>query len=237
MTNTETDQAWIDELTLALRLRNVRGDAIGDAIAVVRGHLADSGEHAREAFGDPRSYATQFGLPTAPAVRPTDPVVMGPAVSLPGLLVFVSAVSALFDGVAFDISLPQLLLYLVPLAVVLALPWYFDVAVRHLWVFAVAFSLAVLAATGSAFLAPERGHAALVSWPPGWVALVSGAVLLAASAWAVLDALQSGSDAITEPSGQGHRPAGRGHWLAAVTPHLLMPLAALLCVAAEWILA
>ncbi|HXD29335.1 MAG TPA: hypothetical protein VN621_11330 [Arthrobacter sp.] len=237
MTTTKSNRAWIDELTLALRMRNVRGDAIGDAVAVVRGHLADSGENAGDAFGDPHTYAAELDLPTGPVLRPTDPVVMGPAVSLLGLLVFVSAFSALFDGLALDFSLLQLLLYLVPLTVVLALPWYFDLAVRHLWLFAVAFILAVLAAAGSGFLAPARGYPALVSWHPGWVAFISGVVLLAASGWAVLDALRSGSDAIIEPAGQEQRAAGRGDRLAAVAPHLLIPLAALACVAAESILA
>lgn len=37
------DQAWYDELVLTLRLRNVRGAAIGDAVAEVRSHCADAG--------------------------------------------------------------------------------------------------------------------------------------------------------------------------------------------------
>lgn len=57
MSARRTNDAWIVDFTLALRLRSVRGDAIGDAVAVVREHLADSGENATEAFGDPRSYA------------------------------------------------------------------------------------------------------------------------------------------------------------------------------------
>lgn len=52
-----TPAAWLDEMTVELRLRNVRGTAIGDAVAAVEAHLAESGETPQEAFGDPRAYA------------------------------------------------------------------------------------------------------------------------------------------------------------------------------------
>lgn len=54
--------------SLTLRLREVRGDAIGDAVAVVRAHVADSGHSAFTAFGDPRAYAEELELPTVQGV-------------------------------------------------------------------------------------------------------------------------------------------------------------------------
>lgn len=54
---------WIDEMVVELRLRDVRGSAIGDAVAAVEGHCAESGESAREAFGDPREYARSLAVP------------------------------------------------------------------------------------------------------------------------------------------------------------------------------
>lgn len=236
MTSTQTNAVWFDEFILALRLRDVRGESIGDAVAVVRGHLADSGESAHEAFGDPRAYAGELELPTVAGPSPMDPAVMGPALSLVGLLAFAPAVGALFAGTSMGFSLPQLLLFLVPVALVLGLPWYFNLGLRHLWVFAVAFSLAVVAATGAGLFAPERGHPALASGDPWWVAIASGALLLAASAWAIARALRAEPDHLVDPTGQDPTQVPRGHRLLAVVPHLLMPAAALVCVVGEAVL-
>lgn len=57
MTTDTQDRRWIDEMVVALRLREVDGRAIGDAVASVEAHLDESGERAQDAFGDPRDYA------------------------------------------------------------------------------------------------------------------------------------------------------------------------------------
>jgi len=51
-----------------LRLRNISGSQIGDALAQVGAHCTDSGEAPEEAFGDPVAYATHV----AEQVRPVD---------------------------------------------------------------------------------------------------------------------------------------------------------------------
>lgn len=236
MTTSTTDEAWIDDFMLALRLRSVRGDAIGDAVATVREHLADSGEGATEAFGEPRSYAASLELPRVAAPRASDPAIMGIAVSLLALFAFAPAVNAIAAGERLEFSLPQLLLFLVPVAAVLGLPAYFNLALRHLWVLAVAFGLAVLSATGAALFAPERGYPVLASWDPWWVAAISGAILLGASTWSIVAALRDEPDVIVDPKGSGPAPVPRSHRLATVVPHLLLPAAALACIAGEAVL-
>jgi hypothetical protein len=52
-----TDQAWCDDLILALRVRDVPGARIGEVLAEVQSHLAETGEDPRQAFGTPREYA------------------------------------------------------------------------------------------------------------------------------------------------------------------------------------
>lgn len=230
MTTTATNEAWIDDFILALRLQSVRGDAIGDAIAVVRAHLADSGESAAEAFGEPGTYADQLELPTVAETRAWDPPIMGIAVSLLAVFAFAPAVSAIAVGTRLEFSLPQLLLCLVPVAAVLGLPAYFNLAVRHLWVFAAVFGVAVVAATGTGFFAPERGYPLLVSLGPWWVAIASGVVLLAASGWAVVDSLRDEPDDIVDPTRPQQRRPTWGHRLLGVLPHLLLPGVALACV-------
>ncbi|MGJ9420927.1 HAAS signaling domain-containing protein [Aeromicrobium sp. CF3.5] len=49
--------SYRQELILALRLKNVPGDRIGEIVAEVESHVADTGEHPTEAFGIPRDYA------------------------------------------------------------------------------------------------------------------------------------------------------------------------------------
>ncbi len=88
---------WRDDFVIALRLRDVPGRRIGDALALVDAHCTDSGEEPQEAFGDPVAYATQV----ADQVRPVDLVSgMSPLrAGLPGLAVLL-AVPALLSGVA-----------------------------------------------------------------------------------------------------------------------------------------
>ncbi len=51
------------DLILALRVRDVPGDRIGEIVAEVESHVADTGEDPHEAFGPAREYAaTTTGL-------------------------------------------------------------------------------------------------------------------------------------------------------------------------------
>jgi hypothetical protein len=57
------EEDWADAFILELRLLDVHGTVIGDALAEVDSHCADSGEGARETFGDPVAYARSLALP------------------------------------------------------------------------------------------------------------------------------------------------------------------------------
>ena len=52
-------QTYHDELLLALRMRDVPGPQIAEALAEVHSFIADTGEDPREAFGPPRAYAME----------------------------------------------------------------------------------------------------------------------------------------------------------------------------------
>lgn len=222
MSSTQTDESWIDEFILALRLRDVRGDAV----AVVRGHIADSGQNADAAFGDPGFYAKQLDLPRQPNLRPGTPGVMGVAVSLMGLLVFSQAIPALFAGTPMEVSLPQLLLFAIPCAVVLALPYYFNLGLRHLWVFAVAFFVAIAAGIGAGLFDGERRFPTFVALDSLWVSLGAGTAILAASAWSIVEDLRSTPDPLLNRTDPNPAPAGLISRLIGVIPNLLMPLIA-----------
>lgn len=53
-TNTEK---YTQELIFALRMRDVAGDRIGEIVAEVESHCAETGEDPREAFGTAKDYA------------------------------------------------------------------------------------------------------------------------------------------------------------------------------------
>ena len=66
--------SYVDQLTLELRRRDVPGARIGEVIAEVETHLAESGDHAVETFGPPSEYAQRVSdalrPPPAEAVQP-----------------------------------------------------------------------------------------------------------------------------------------------------------------------
>ncbi|MDQ1482939.1 MAG: hypothetical protein QOF35_1015 [Actinomycetota bacterium] len=59
---------WRDNFVIELRMRNVSGSRIGDALAQVDAHCTDSGQEPEEEFGDPVAYATHV----AQEIRPAD---------------------------------------------------------------------------------------------------------------------------------------------------------------------
>lgn len=51
------EPGWVDEFVVEQRLLGVPGTRIGDALATVDAHLAQTGESAADAFGPPKEYA------------------------------------------------------------------------------------------------------------------------------------------------------------------------------------
>ena len=54
---TTSTEKYTLELVFALRMRNVAGDRIGEIVAEVESHIAETGEDPREAFGAAKDYA------------------------------------------------------------------------------------------------------------------------------------------------------------------------------------
>jgi len=55
-------ETYSNELLLALRLRDVPGPRIAEALAEVQSHVSETGEEALEAFGPPRVYADELAV-------------------------------------------------------------------------------------------------------------------------------------------------------------------------------
>ncbi|MGW4472947.1 HAAS signaling domain-containing protein [Nonomuraea sp. NPDC004354] len=70
---TALDRKYREDLTLALRLRDISGARVGEVLAEVEAHVAETGEDPTTAFGTPKEYAatiaaqldTRSGRPTA----------------------------------------------------------------------------------------------------------------------------------------------------------------------------
>ncbi|MBB1484045.1 hypothetical protein H5392_09250 [Tessaracoccus sp. MC1865] len=59
---------YIDDLALELRLLDVPGDRIGEVLAEVESHVAETGEDPVEAFGPVKAYAAERASATGVAV-------------------------------------------------------------------------------------------------------------------------------------------------------------------------
>lgn len=64
-----TVKKYTRQLIFALRLRDIPGDVIGDALAQVESHVADTGEDPVAAFGPARDYAATFEGPSGSVRR------------------------------------------------------------------------------------------------------------------------------------------------------------------------
>lgn len=144
------EREWQETFLLEQRLADRSGAEIGDALATVDAHCAESGESAQEAFGDPAAYSRSLvdgGSPRRFRLRSA--TVAGLALGLFGVVAVPRAVEAWLDGGRVPISGGDLVA--VGLALVLAvglalrpgpfLTW----VVRHTWtVFALPFVVLIV---------------------------------------------------------------------------------------------
>lgn len=211
MTMTAQDRKWIEELIIALRLRDVRGDAIGDAVAAVESHCAESGETPHEAFGDPHDYAASLDFPAAQREPVTGKVwlaVLAPVVAgLLGLAAAVAMVRAVRLGQDVEITMGQLASLALLGVIVLAITRILSLLLRSWALGTLVFGGAIVVMTAVAVLWRQPA----VSAPPLVMGLVA-ALLLAFSV--VGNRRQAGrlADPVRDPR-DGHDrydPNGRG---------------------------
>ncbi len=98
-TGAAADAAYLDELTVHLRLAELPGADIGDVLEEVRDHLAQTGDSARAAFGPAAEYAGQIAVARgAPEVGPLG---MGRTDLLAAALQILAWFVAIYSGVAW----------------------------------------------------------------------------------------------------------------------------------------
>lgn len=213
--NTMPDDKWLAEMTLELRLRDVPGPVIGDALAAVETHCADAGQSAVEAFGDPRQYARSLTLPThRPAATFASRVgLVGPiAAGMTGAFLLPPLVRALHGGgVTAAVSWGEVLC----LGLAGVLVWLALQLLRPLlenWLAGVVFFGGGVVALA---LLPRLVPATAFALPP-WLVALTCLVLLGVSVVGQRKAAQRWGDPIIDPRIPSQRPTVPGwasQWL------------------------
>ncbi len=222
------DDAWTDEFVVRLRLRDVPGDRIGDALAEVDAHCADSGEGALEAFGDPVEYADSLDLPSEPDEPGVRRTLAGSGLQIIGLLLAPQAVGALATGEVLPVSAGGVTTLGIMVAVLAAFAVRHDAVLRSMiarpWPWCVGIGL-----LATACLLPMLLWQTQVADVEPWVGLALAVALLAVGGVVQARALGAG-DPVLLPGDE--RPAPR------VEPVVwMMPAAAVVLSAFAWFVA
>lgn len=232
------EESWAETFVIELRLRDAPGRVIGDALAEVESHCAESGETAAEAFGEPVAYARSLALAAEPA---PDPLPMGGALrwalQAVGLLVTTVGTTAWQAGDPLELTTGLVALTVVVGASILAVSRAADRALRFVIahpVMAWAVTVVHLAVLVGLLLLLDD---VLVRVPAGPASAV-GIALLVGGTVAVLRDLH-GTDLAEDPvtatldesTAQGPARTRRASTWLRYAPALLAPVAAVVFVA------
>ncbi|MDI2028827.1 hypothetical protein QFW96_09405 [Saccharopolyspora sp. TS4A08] len=194
------DAKYRDDLYKALRFHEISGDRIGEVLAEVEAHVAETGDDPVDAFGKPREYARQVAAQLDPATgkRSTGGVI---------LTFVLAAVLALFgqrfwgDGLSMDpagvhytmsdvVSQPLMLVAIIAFAVLL---FYARTAFSHRKIYGVGAVVAAVVGVAAQF--PARWYLddeAPVVTAPSWLILTLGAVFLVAMFGMLIHSIRRG---------------------------------------------
>lgn len=226
------DKGWRDELILELRLLDVPGDRIGDALVTVESHVVESGESAQEAFGDARTYARELAPPRdgqRPARFLSPVFIVGNLLGLLGLFVTARAFAAWLEGTSVSIAVGDVVSTAALLGVMLFITLRYDRVARVVmdqpfWALAIAFFV-----LGAAVAVPTLLLRAPLVEVPMWIcAAVGVALLLISSVMAFVDG-RGDQDEIVAP---GQEPSGMS---TALPTALILPVATLVVLLITWI--
>lgn len=234
-------EKWCGDFVLELRLRDVPGPVIGERLAEVEGHCAETGETPCEAFGAPTDYAARMDQDSAPE-RTSGVWTVSAAASAQvlAMLVGTSAVSAWARGQALTYNFFQVLSVALTLLVLLSLLLLLRPMVRHPWSVAVPLVTVVLLGAGGGALSARADLPTIAQLPAPGIAVALFMTVLAL-AWVQYRHLarDADSDLVTSPlaatSGQSTAMGERGRWVALATAALI-PAAYLTLAAITWLI-
>ncbi|WP_022922823.1 hypothetical protein [Ornithinimicrobium pekingense] len=225
------EKGWRDDFIIELRLLGVAGDRIGDALVTVDSHVAESGEGALEAFGEPVPYAREIARSSGkePSWSINSWTVLGNVAGLVGMLAAVRALTGWLEGGPLAITVGDgvgLLLLLALMGAVLRWPTpLIRVAVEHRVAVSLLTPVVLIGAFVGVFLLLRDTWFEVGVLPVALVAVVLMATSVVA-AW--IDAPPDG-DQIVAP-GQSPRPGGG----ARIAGALILPVLTLLLLGLTW---
>lgn len=232
------DAGWAEALLVELRLRGVDGARIGEVLAEVDSHCAESGQSAPEAFGPAEVYAASLALPAAAGSdsRTVLAAAVGGLAQTVGMLGLLWAFDAWLSGERLDVTVGQLALVAGLGATLAGVAWRIDAVlratVRHpvrVWLITmIHLGLTVvllLLLDGVAFRL--EAVATLVA---GLALLVVGTVVQ------VRGLGPDAADPVVTPFGRASREGrgGRAARLAALAPAFVVPVVTLVLLAVAW---
>lgn len=143
-------RTWCSDLVLELRLQGQPGPTIGDRLAEVEGHCAETGESPEEGFGSAREYARQLA---APGVSGQESgvwkITILAAVHALALVIGVAALTSWARDERVTYNAVQLLCLGLFLVLLLGLPKFLPAIVRHPLAFGGLLFVAILASVGA----------------------------------------------------------------------------------------
>lgn len=210
------DVHWVDDFILEARLRDLPGAVIGDALAEVDAHVAESGEDAAATFGDAKKYAVSLAAAERPSPQSAAVAVLPAVIQTLGMFITLWAVQGQADGGPAVITIGSLLT-LAALGLCFAtLAWQANAILRLIVdrpIVAFLMFVAVLGATTALGFIP--GTIAALS---PFVGLALGVVLVLAGTVLGLGRARSDDDPIAQPGVETRRS------IVAPLTHLMIPI-------------
>ncbi|QDB79710.1 hypothetical protein FE251_10230 [Georgenia wutianyii] len=224
-------QEWCDDLVVELRLEDVPGPVIGERLAEVEAHCAETGDTPQDAFGEPSDYARRLLEADAPDPSGVWQVTLLSVAQMLALLVGTSAASSWGGGEALTYNAVQLGSIAAFLALLLTLPLLLRPIVQRPWSVGVPLlALGTLAGAGSA--AGGRLGLGTVLTLPAPVVTLGLFLVVVALAVALLRALDE--DPVTTPlAPAAAAPARPRRAWGTVLP---VPVAYVVLSALSWVL-
>ena len=116
------DPEWTSDFLLEARLQDVPGKQIGDALAEIDSHVAESGDSAEQAFGEPKAYAQALAA-VSPKLdkRGIFALIIPAMLQTLGMLGVLNALEPAMDGAPFVLTVGLLVMIGVLLALLVLL--------------------------------------------------------------------------------------------------------------------
>lgn len=192
-------QKWCDDFVVELRLMGASGDVIGDRLAEVETHCAESGELPQEAFGDAAAYGRSVGAESSKVSG--EGVWMSAALSVGqvlALLVGTRAAGAWATGVAVEYNAVQVACLILAVVVLVALPLAIRFIIHRPLLAGLPYFALFMTLVMGAALAQRLDLPALVTAPSSWLTVGLFALIVALS-WLSMRNLSNSRDDLTSP--------------------------------------